>query len=48
MPSQPTGAGPEHLTGLTKLRVLDLRGTQVTDTGCTALKQAFPKVNIFD
>jgi hypothetical protein len=39
-------AGLEHLTGLTSLSALDLRGTKVTEAGMIELRKALPKLDI--
>jgi Leucine-rich repeat (LRR) protein len=41
-----TNASLEHLRGLTNLEQLDLRRTQVTDTGKAGLKKALPNCEI--
>jgi hypothetical protein len=41
-----TDGGLPHLKGLTKLRVLDLTRTQVSDKGVADLKQALPDAEI--
>jgi len=41
-----TDAGLAHLQGLTSLRELRLRGTQVTNAGVAKLRQALPNCKI--
>ena len=43
-----TDAGLVHLKGLTKLEVLSLYGTKITDAGIQELKKALPDCKIFD
>jgi hypothetical protein len=40
-------SGLIHLKGLTKLSMLDLRGTPVTDAGVNELQQALPSLRIY-
>ena len=40
-------AGLEHLKGLTNLKTLQLRSTQITDAGIAELRQALPNCNIY-
>jgi len=44
--TQVTDAGLEHLEGLTNLRHLGLRHTQVTEAGIRGLKIALPEISI--
>ena len=39
-PPPPAGAPPPTTGGLTKLKVLDLKRTQITDAGCATLAAA--------
>ena len=41
-----TDAGLVHLKGLTKLKELDLYGTNITDAGVTDLQKALPNCGI--
>ncbi len=41
-----TDAGLAHLSGLTNLRGLDLRGTRVTEEGVAQLQRALPNCRI--
>jgi len=41
-----TDAGLNHPDGLTQLKVLDLRGTEVTEEGLKRLRQALPNCRI--
>ena len=40
-PPPPAGAPPPTTGGLTKLKLLNLSGTQITDAGCATLTAAF-------
>jgi len=46
--TQVTGAGREHLKGLTKLQKLDLYGIQFTDERVKELKQTLPHARILN
>ena len=41
-----TDTGLMHLKGLTNLRIVDLRGTNVTNAGAKELKRALPRLTI--
>ena len=41
-----TDAGLAHLEGMTKLQILELWDTKVTDAGVTLLRKALPDVRV--
>ena len=47
MDTKITAAGLEHLQVLTKLKILRLNNTKVTDEGVTEFMQAIPKCQVW-